>query len=202
MRQEQAQLTRRRVMDAAYALLLESGYAGTTITAVAGRAGVAVPTVYKAFGSKPALVKQVYDRLLVGDDEAVSLGDREAARRLLAERDPGRAVALYSQLVTDVAIRIGPLLAVVFGARSTDPQLDEFVATIEGERRQGTERFAAHLALIGGLAVPADHAADLLWLYTAPDVHHRLVTQRGWPPEAFAAWLTATLHHQLLGASA
>ena len=120
---------------------------------------------------------------------------------LLAERDPRRAVALYSAFVVDVAIRIGPLLAVLLGAQSTDPQLDEFVATIERERRVGNERFVAHLALTGGLAVPAARAADLLWLYTAPDVHHRLVTQRGWHPDAFAAWLTETLRHQLLGAS-
>jgi AcrR family transcriptional regulator len=202
LRQEQAQLTRRRVMDAAHALLLDGGYAGTTITAIAAQAGVAVPTVYKAFGSKPALVKQVYDRLLVGDDMAVPLGDRDAANRLFAERDPWRIVALYSELVTGVATRTGPLLAVLLGAQSTDPQLDQFVDTIERERREGNERFAAHLALTGGLAVMVARAVDLLWLYTAPDVHHRLVTQRGWRPEEFTAWLTETLHHQLLGGSA
>ncbi|MEV4508500.1 TetR/AcrR family transcriptional regulator [Dactylosporangium sp. NPDC049525] len=202
LRQEHAQLTRRRVMDAAYTLLLDGGYAGTTVTAVARRAGVAVPTVYKAFGSKPALVKQVYDRVLAGDDDAVPIGERVTARRLLAERDPRRAITLYAVLVTDLATRTGPLLAVLLGAQSTDAHLDEFVATIERERREGNERFAAHLASTGGLAVAEDRAVDLLWLFTAPDVHHRLVTQRRWHRDAFAAWLTETLHTQLLGAGA
>jgi AcrR family transcriptional regulator len=188
-------------MDAAYTLLLDGGYAGTTVTAVARRAGVAVPTVYKAFGSKHALVKQVYDRVLAGDDDGVPTGERVTAKRLLAERDPRQAINLYAVLVTDVASRTGPLLAVLLGAQSTEEHLDEFVATIERERRDGNERFAAHLAGTGGLGVAEDRAVDLLWLFTAPDVHHRLVTQRRWHADAFAAWLAQTLQQQLLGAA-
>jgi len=191
-------MTRRRVMDATYALLLETGYAGTTMTALAERAGVAVPTVYKAFGTKVGLIKQLYDRVLAGDDLDSPIGDRVEAREILAERDPRRAIELYAAFATTVSVRLAPLLTVLLGAASTNPDLHEFITAIEAERRIGNERFAQHLQAIGPLAADPERAVDLLWLFTAPDTYHRLVTQRGWTAEAFSAWLATTLAAQLL----
>lgn len=184
-------------MDAAYALLIDIGYAGTTMTAVAERAGVAVPTVYKSFGSKTELVKRVYDRALAGDDADVPIGERPEARRILAETDPARAITDYAALTAETAARIGPLLTTLLGAQPTDPQLRDFVATVEAERRRGNERFVAHLRATG-MSTPAERASDLLWLFTAPDVYLRLVAQRCWSADEFAAWLATTLVHQLL----
>jgi AcrR family transcriptional regulator len=190
-------MTRSRIIDAAYTLLIDSGYAGTTMTAVAERAVVAVPTVYKTFGSKTELVKCVYDRALAGDDADVPIGERPQARHILAETDPARAITQYAAFAAETAGRIGPLLSALLGAQSTDPQLREFVAAIEEERRHGNERFVAHLRATG-MATPADRASDLLWLFTAPDVYLRLVTQRRWSADQFAGWLAATLVQQLL----
>src|SRR5688572_9618675 len=129
LRQEQAEMTRRRVLDAAYDLLLRDGYAGTTITAVAERAGVAVPTVYKAFGSKAELIKRVYDRALAGNG-AETVTDSGNRTDVLAERDPQRALALYSALAARTATRLGPLLTILLAADitdATDPQLRDLV---------------------------------------------------------------------------
>ena len=79
-RQEQARATRRAIVEAARALFLARGYAGTTIDAVAGEAGVAVQTVYAAFGSKAQILKTVLDVAVVGDDAPVPLVDREAVK--------------------------------------------------------------------------------------------------------------------------
>ena len=201
LREKQAQLTRTLVMDATYRLLLEVGYTRTTIAAVAERAGVAVPTVYKAFGSKASLIKQVYDRTLIGDDDDVPLAQRPQAAAILAEHDLRRAVAAYAVLAADLADRLAPLLAVLLSARHSDPQLEEFVATIERERLAGNQRFAEHLQESSDVAVPADVARDVLWLYTAPEVHYRLVQQRGWSKQRFTDWLDTTLTAQLLRAS-
>src|SRR5688572_17986406 len=72
----QARLTELAVVDAARALFIADGYTATTIAAVARAAGVAPQTVYKAFGTKAALLKRVYDVTLVGDVDAVPLADR------------------------------------------------------------------------------------------------------------------------------
>jgi len=199
LREKQAQLTRTLVMDATYRLLLEVGYTRTTIASIAERAGVAVPTVYKAFGTKPDLIKQVYDRTLIGDDADVPLAQRPQAAQILAEHDPRQAVAAYAALAADLAHRLGPLLGVLLSARHTDPHLEAFVATIERERLAGNQRFAEHLQKCSDATVSVDLARDVLWLYTAPEVHYRLVQQRGWSRRRFTEWLDSTLAGQLLG---
>ena len=60
---------RQAVLTACHELLLTGGYQATTIRAVAERAGVSAELVYKAFGSKPGLMKAVYDTVLAGDDD-------------------------------------------------------------------------------------------------------------------------------------
>src|SRR3982750_72003 len=75
-RQEQAQQTRRAILDAAATLFVEPGYAATPLTAIAAKAGVAIQTVYKVFGSKQALLSALVDVTVAGDDEPVALHDR------------------------------------------------------------------------------------------------------------------------------
>ena len=50
-RAQQAAQTRQDVVDAAVGLFTTAGWTGTTLAALAGRAGVAVETVYAGFGS-------------------------------------------------------------------------------------------------------------------------------------------------------
>lgn len=45
------------VLDAARELLVEQGYQGTTVVAVARRAGVGAPTIYRRWASKEALIE-------------------------------------------------------------------------------------------------------------------------------------------------
>src|SRR4051812_16451660 len=167
LRQDQARLTQRRVVEAARALLAERGYAATTITAIAAAAGVAVPTVYKSFGTKTAIFKRAYDVAVVGDDEPVPLGARPDAARLLAERDLDRLLTGYASLVTRVNERTAPLLsALLAAAEAGDAELREFAATVEAERRSGNERFARHLVGVDP-AIDPGRTRDLLWLYTS-----------------------------------
>jgi AcrR family transcriptional regulator len=54
---------RTRILDAAVACLAASGFSGTSLSAVAGRAGVSRPTVYRHFGSREQLVSAALLRL-------------------------------------------------------------------------------------------------------------------------------------------
>jgi AcrR family transcriptional regulator len=56
----------RRILDAALALYLERGIRDTALSAVAHRAGVSRPTVYKHVGDVAALARTVVDRELDG----------------------------------------------------------------------------------------------------------------------------------------
>src|SRR4029079_17716206 len=59
-RRQRADTNRRNILEAARRLLLETGYAGTTIGAIAHAAGVSPETIYKSFGGKPGLVRAIW----------------------------------------------------------------------------------------------------------------------------------------------
>jgi AcrR family transcriptional regulator len=199
-RAAQALRTRRRVIAAAHELLLEQGYAATTISQIARSAGVSAETVYKAFGSKAALTKQVYDVALAGDDELVPMRDRPEIQAMLAEPDPRQKVASYAALARQLGARLGPLLAVLLGARATDPDLDAFARTTADERLAGTTALVGHLADVGALrrGLDPERARDLLWALISPELYLLLVVERGWPPERYERWLAGAIAAELL----
>jgi AcrR family transcriptional regulator len=192
LRREQARQTQRRVVDAAYRLFLERGYAATTMNAVAAEAGVSAQTVYKAFGTKAALVKRVVDVTLVGDDEPVPLAEREDVSAAYDELDPRRFLAWYADLGRTLMERLAPLLAVVMGgARAGEAELVELVATMNGERLQGTLMAARRLDELGALRpdLSVEAARDLIWTLNSFEVWDLLVVHRGWTPKAYSAWV-------------
>src|ERR1700733_3375526 len=80
-REQQARCTRARIITAAARLFLDRGYAGTTMRAVAADAGVALPTVELAVGTKARLLKAVIDTAIAGDVEPVPMLAREWAEQ-------------------------------------------------------------------------------------------------------------------------
>src|SRR4051812_18046574 len=87
-REAAARATRRAVVAAAHDLFLEKGYGATTLNEVAKAAGVSVQTIYAQFGNKQAIVKQVLDEAIAGDDEPVPIVDRPEVAVQIAEPDP------------------------------------------------------------------------------------------------------------------
>ena len=86
-RRQQAQATRRAVLEAARELFTEHGYVATTIGAVAARAGVSPETVYAAFGNKRSLLSELLDVAIVGDDAPVPVLERPWVQQLRAEEE-------------------------------------------------------------------------------------------------------------------
>lgn len=88
LRQEVADLTRRRIVEAAVALHAERGASHTSHALIARRAGVSVPTVYKYFPTPndvvPACTAHVLERAPVRLDEGLFGGRTRVADRLAA----------------------------------------------------------------------------------------------------------------------
>src|ERR1700722_11984222 len=67
-RRQQADETRRRIVEAARRLLGKTGYDTTTIAEIAADAGVATQTVYAVFGTKQGILLALIDRAIFGLD--------------------------------------------------------------------------------------------------------------------------------------
>lgn len=199
-RREQARLTRLAVLDTARRLFLETGYAGTTLSAVAKSAGVSVETIYKAFGNKPGLVKAIFDVAVVGDDAPVPMLQREFVRQNMAEPDPRKKLAGYGVHVGEVGPRTGPILLVVRDAAAADPAAAEVWAKMQQERLTGMTVFAQHLATGGHLRddVSVEQARDVLWTHNSVELWDLLVNQRGWSNKRFGQWVGEQLIAALL----
>ena len=190
-----------RVAGVAGRLVVERGYAGTTMADVATEAGVSVPWLYQVFGPKPVLVKRAYDVLLVGDADPVPLAQRPAFRALAAETVPHRVIERYAAISRDLITRVGPLAAALLSAaRSGDPELADLAATIGRERFFGATAVTDLVAELGALAsgVTREQARDVVWTLISPDVYRLLVLERGWSAESYEQWLTSSLSAALL----
>jgi TetR/AcrR family transcriptional regulator, regulator of autoinduction and epiphytic fitness len=201
-RREQAAQTRRDITTAAGVRFRRDGYPRSSMSSIAAEAGVAVETIYRAFGSKAALFKAVIEAAVAGGVSRadVAVEERPAIRAIIDETDPRRKIARYAATQPGIHRRAGPLLRALSGAMALDPALKELWDEIERDRRSGQGRFAASL-VAGGVLRPGlseEEAGDIIWLLCSLAVHDQLVMGRGWSPERYEDWLTATLVRELL----
>jgi AcrR family transcriptional regulator len=199
-RAEQARLTRRRIIDAAAELFLERGYGATMLDQVAGRAGVAVQTVYFHFGNKATLLKHALDVAAVGDDEPVPLLERPWMDRLKAEPDPLRMIELWVANGRKILERIAPIMAVIRGTIGTDPDLAAQWHLNEQQRRTAHNALAQVLADRGVLVAgfTCQDAGDLAFLITSVEGYLLATTTLGWTPEHWERTTVSILASTLL----
>ena len=188
-RQEQARETRLRIIRAAHDLFLARGYGRTTIAEVARAAGVAVETVYAAFRNKPTLLRQVWYVSFRGDEQDIRLLDRPEIRAVLAEPDLTARFHAHAAVITPALRRITPLLITLAGAATSEPAAAAMLAEFDQRRLDAAEQYARAAAATGELAVSRAECRDLLWATMDGMLWHRLVVERGWTDERFAAWL-------------
>src|SRR3954453_624468 len=81
-RAAQAAQTRADIVAAAVECFGANGWGGTTMNAVAAKAGVAVEPVYAVFKNKKALLRAACDYSVVGDTEPVAYIDRPEVQEL------------------------------------------------------------------------------------------------------------------------
>lgn len=185
-RDAQARATRRRVLDAASALFLERGLAGTTIRAVAAQAGVSVATVEQLFGTKVALLKAAIDVAIAGDDEPVAVLDRAWADAARRAGDAGQVLDLAAEVLTAAQGRSAGLVLAVFEAARTDPEIDQLAGRLTEQRRVTARRLLD--ILIGTGARPTPDAVDTLWVLMDSAIYERLVRHLGWTPQQYGTW--------------
>ncbi|MGE3289056.1 MAG: TetR/AcrR family transcriptional regulator [Pseudonocardia sp.] len=202
LRSEQTALTRRRILDAAGTLFAANGYLGTTVAAVAAAADVSVQTVYNVVGNKAALLKNVYDVTIAGDDEPISIADRPEAQAVETAATAEESLRAYAALARLLGGRTFALLTMLLAqADSGDEDLRAFVETTERQRRIGNEGTVRHVADSFGLraGMTVEEGVDVLWVLTSPEVTDRLIRRLGWSWERYERWMGQAMCDLLLG---
>lgn len=203
-RREQARENHRRIIEAATSLFAARGYAGTSMTEIAAAAGVAVQTVYAAFGTKVNLLARAIDVSLAGDDAPVAMAEREPVRQVMAEPDPYRTVEMYAALTAAISARAHGIVLAAWAAAPSDPAVAALVAELDAQRLRGMTGAARSLAAkaraAGCLAedVTEEDIRDALWIFNSAQLYGLLLRDRGWTPERYERWLTRAWTRLLL----
>jgi AcrR family transcriptional regulator len=179
------------MVEAAYDLFSRRGYAGTTVTAVAEQAGVAVPTIYYTFGTKAALLGEALGAAVLGFEawrppqqepvDVISMLPWHAWWSDFAAA-PTAAAALHVFIPPGVEVlhRVGPLVPALHGASSDDDAAE--IARLGEERRVQTYREVVRIVAgkEGGLApgLTLDEATDMLVVLFSSEVYQALVGRR------------------------
>jgi AcrR family transcriptional regulator len=180
----QAAQTRDVVIRAAMARFSETGWAGTTLAAIAEAAGVSVETIYNGFGSKKALLRAAMDAAVVGDTEPIPFAERpaflELGRGTLDER-----VARGVAVVADTHARSAGVWLAIVEASSADDEVDAWRLELEKGRRIDTAR---SVQLV--LDRPVDEQlVAMLWILYSPETYFKLVKDSGMSRKEYEALL-------------
>jgi AcrR family transcriptional regulator len=194
-RTEQAERTRRRIIEAATALFTDPGYAATTIEAVAARADVAVETVYGRFRNKPNLLVAILEPAIVGTDDDVALFDLPQVAEVRACTDQRQQLRMLAGFSRKVLQRTAQAHRILQTAAASDPKAAA-LQRLDNERRyQGQLAYVDMLLANGPLrdGLDRERAADIYATLASPPSYAFLTRERGWTPEQFEDWLADAL---------
>jgi AcrR family transcriptional regulator len=184
------------VVQVARSRFLAQGFVATTVAEVAADAQVSVESVYKWFGTKAGLLKAVWDRSVAGSGTTHAELRSDAGSRSATD---GRSIVRnWARLSAEVGAVGDPVHRLVESAAQVDRETAELYAEIERERGARMDHNAAYLVERGYLRddVTAAQARDVMLLYTT--FYERLVTEAGWTPDQFIAFVERGLAAHLL----
>jgi AcrR family transcriptional regulator len=189
------QATRQSVIAAARRLFSERGYAGSSIEAIAEAAGVAVPTVYAAFGNKRSILRALLAAVV--DDER----PRPVAERMREEAagvpDQATRVQKMMRLLVSLTAQSAEVLPIIRGAAAMDPEIQSLLDEVY-DRIYMDCQTAARLAI----GVASDDArtrglADVTFALTSSDLFDLLTGKRGWSVAEYERWAIQTVTAEL-----
>lgn len=194
---EQAQATKRKIVDAATVLFLRDGFVTTTMAMIAKEAGVAVQTLYLSFGSKTAILQAAFDQALRGNPDEIDILQQDWFAQTLAETDGRAALRLFCEESAKVMGRATPIFEVMRAA-SADPEVSEMLAHNKKLRHDGFRTIVEAISKRKGFNhdLSVEDAHGILYAVLSEDGVLLLVNEHGWTMEHWVAWVIGTLDQQ------
>lgn len=196
-RQAQAHQQHESTLTVARQLFLTGGYVATTVEAIAKAAGMSAATIYKTYGGKAGLVRELCERALSG---AGPVPAEERSDALRAGENVRGLIDGWGGLAAEVSPRVSPLLLLLRTAAETDREAAALHAELDATRLVRMAENARYLVDRGYLrpGVSGDDARDVLWACTSPELYDLLVQRRGWTVERFGRFIADTMSGTLL----
>jgi AcrR family transcriptional regulator len=194
-RQAQARATRLRILEAARTLFIAQGYPAATLEAIAAAADTSLPTLYRLFSSKRALLKDVLDISFAGDDQPIALGDRPEVQEALAQADPEALIRAFARIGRDFMQRSSAIMHILATAAQVDVDAAQLMEEIRRQRHTGQSRIVSALSDRGALdpSLEFSEAVDITYAALSPDVHRIFAVERGWTADQYEQWLVRAL---------
>src|SRR4029077_10927923 len=196
LRQEQAQMTKSRILDAASRLFVKNGYSSVTVEDIALEAGVAHQTVYAVFRTKLAVAQVII----------WSSFQTEGIDELMAQARESGDLEVHIRIGVRMARRLNERFATIvrFMRESGDPALLAEYQKIESLRfEQIRDQLSPVLKIGGGLrgGISGTDAVSTIWAMTGTDLYNQLVSGRRWTASRYEEWLKDALVSMLLESS-
>ena len=184
LRATRAENTRLRIQQATRKLIAASGFEGTTVTAIAEKAGVSAQTIYSVFGSKASIVASMLSHL---EEEA---GEAETVEALMAARDSRAQLQIFSEWIRRLFDMGGDVFSVAMESPN-EPALAEIRQIGDERRLGGCQMLAGRWAEAGVLKDNADpeSSAEQIWLLTSFETYLLYTKSLGWSSDRYAKWV-------------
>lgn len=192
LRNAQAAATRARILDTAAAVFADKGYERTRIEDIAAEAGVAYPTVYKAFRSKPAVLTAAVTRAMTGGEEG-PVGGQAWFQEQLDSPDGATQLRLVARNARRLYDRAARLIEIVRIAAASDDQAAALWTTIDAQRVERSRITAKNLATKATLRAPVPATARTLWALTLPEIYVLQVHHGELSADQYQRWLADLL---------
>jgi hypothetical protein len=117
-----------------------------------------------------------------------------------SETDPRAIIRGWGALASEVAPRVVPILLLIRDAAIADPEMAGLQADMDRQRLERMTRNARKLADAGHLrrGLTVEHAGEIMWTYSSPQLYELLVIIRGWPLQRFTTFITDAMIAALL----
>jgi AcrR family transcriptional regulator len=185
------QATRQSVIAAARRLFTERGYAGSSIEAIAEAAGVAVPTVYAAFGNKRSILRAMIAAAV--DEERPRPVAERMREQAVGASDPATRMQKMMRLFVSFIAQSAEVLRIIRGAAAVDPEIQSLLDEVYN-------RIYMDCQTAAGLATGATsddtrtrHLGDVTFAFTSPDLFDLLTGRCGWSVAEYERWAIQTV---------
>jgi AcrR family transcriptional regulator len=190
-------VTRRAIRNAARRLFAERGFAATSVQELAAEAGVALRTIYLAFGSKQGVLMDLV--VAIGIDAGLA----EEAQNFSAQvTDPRQLIGAMARYRRNLYERGADVIRMLREGAATEPELKDALELGLATSRAAFHGLCTRLDSLGALRsnIDVDEATGHALVLVSDDGHDELVRRRGWSYDRYETWLTSALEEALLGA--